>query len=197
MDRWLDVGCYDGTILRAFTVPEKIGLDLDIKKQRDIQLIQATGEYLPFKEKSLNIITAFDVLEHIQLDFQMINQIKNKLTKNGLFILTSPHEKEKIFPKFLNNWLIYTKWKHIRTGYTSQTLKVLFKGHWKLKIIHWNTDLSNFLYFPLQFIWKTLQRFAKVIINIVIRIEFIRTKKYFPTSGHIIVIAKKQDILDD
>ena len=190
--KWLDLGCHDGTILRAMKAQHKIGIDIETKKQQDFHIIKAVVEHLPFKEGSFNIITAFDVLEHIENDFQMINQVENKLTKNGLFIFSVPHDKEKIFPKFLNRWLVFSKWKHLRMGYNQYILKNLFKRNWKLKIIHWNTDFSNLLYFPLQFIWRTLRKFAEGIINKVIEIEFIRTRKNRSDLGHLFVIANKQ-----
>ena len=80
----------------------------------------------------------------------------------------------------------------METRKNQKKLEQLFKGKWKLKIIHWNSGLSNFLYFPLQFIWRTLQKLAKAIINKLIQIEFIRTKKNPAYSGHIIMIANKQ-----
>lgn len=190
--KWLDIGCYDGTILRLIDAQEKIGIDLNVKKQRDINIIQATVEYLPFKEQIFEIITAFDILEHIKNDSLMIKQVENKLTSAGSFIITAPHEKERIFPKFLKSWLNFKKWKHIKYGYTQTSLKKLFEGKWRLKFIQWNTDLSNFLYFPLQFIWKILQKFARIIINRLIEIEFIRTEKFTSPTGHIILIARKE-----
>ena len=191
LDKWLDIGCYDGTILQAIDAREKIGIDLETKKQRNIHIIKASVECLPFKNGSIKIITAFDVLEHIKKDSQMINQMKQKLTNDGSLILTVPHNKEKIFPKLLKNWLIFHKWKHIRIGYDKNSLKKLFKGNWKLKFIYWNTDISNLSYFSLQLIWKVFQKFGRAIINKLIEIEFIRTKKYYSKPGHIVLIAKR------
>ena len=191
-DTWLDLGCYDGVVLRAFNAHQKLGIDLEPKKQQDIHLMRASVERLPFKEGSLRVITAFDVLEHIKNDKVVIEQVENKLMKGGLFILSVPHENERIFPKFLKNWLIFNKWKHIRVGYTPASLQKLFKEKWKLKIIYWNTDLSNLLYFPLQFLWRIIQKLTKLILNKLIDIEFIRTKKYSSSPGHIIVMANKR-----
>ncbi|MFX1296476.1 MAG: class I SAM-dependent methyltransferase [Promethearchaeota archaeon] len=191
-NKWLDIGCYDGTILRFIVAQEKIGIDIETKRQKDVHIIKASGEYLPFKDNSLGVITAFDILEHIKRDFQVINQVENKLSKEGLFLLTVPHENENIFPKFLKKWLIFHKWKHVRYGYNKKILKGLFKGKWKLKFIYWNNNISNFLYFILQFIWKILPTFTKLIIHKLIKIEFIRTKRYSSNHGHIIIIARKK-----
>ncbi len=189
---WLDIGCYDGTILKSINAQEKIGVDLEVKKELGLKIVRASVENLPFKDNIFGIITAFDVLEHIRDNSTIINQVDKKLVKGGLFLLSVPHFKERIFPKFLQNWLIFQRWKHIRIGYNQERLEQLFKDGWLLKFIYWNNDLSNLLYFPLQFIWKLARKFAKGIINKIIEIEFIRTKKYSSTRGHIVLMAKKK-----
>ena len=193
LDSWLDIGCYGGEILQAIDSKQKVGIDLEVRKQDRLHVIKAKAEFLPFKEKVFDVITAFDVLEHIKDDAQVIEQVENRLGRNGSFIMTVPHEKEKIFPKFLKNWLIFKKWGHLRAGYNVNSLKSLFKKNWRLTFIFWNTDLSNLLYLPLQFIWRTFRRLSRAIINKLIQIEFIRTKKKCLNQGHIIAIAHKQE----
>ncbi len=191
LDNWLDIGCYDGAILQAIDVLKKVGVDLDPIKRQNIPILKAVAEYLPFQNKVFKIITAFDVLEHIKNDRQVISQVKGKLKKGGIFIFTVPHKYEKIIPRLIKNWLIFHRWKHIRLGYTEKELVSLFSNEWKLKIVHWDTRISSLLYFPLQLIWKFSQEFAKRIINMLIQIEFIRTKKSSSHHGHLVVIARK------
>jgi len=190
-DSILDIGCYDGVFLRSLEVKERIGIDLEVIKQKHIHIIKATAEHIPFKRESIRIMTAFDVLEHIGNQNQLINQITVILKKNGLFIFTIPYEKENIFPKFLKNWLNFSRWGHKRVGYNQESLKKLFKG-WTIKILYWNTDLSNLLYFPLQFLWKLFQKFTRLIINKIIEIEYIRTRKNSLPPGHLVVLARKR-----
>lgn len=191
-DRVLDIGCYDGTFLQSIDVKDRVGIDLEAIRQSHIHIINAAAEHVPFGEESMSVVTAFDVLEHIKNHYQLISQIKSVLKKGGLFILTVPHENENYFPKFLKNWLNFSRWGHVRIGYTEQTLQKLFCRHWKIKILYWNTDISNFLYFPIQFSWKLSQKVAKLIIHKLIELEYLRTRKNSLPRGHLIVIAKKQ-----
>ena len=191
-DRVLDIGCYDGTFLQSLDVKDRVGIDLEAIRQKNIHIINAAAEYIPFNEESMNVITAFDVLEHVKNHYQLIRQIKSVLKKGGLFILTTPHEKENYFPKFLKNWLNFSRWGHKRLGYNQNTLETLFQKDWKIKILCWNTDLLNLLYFPIQFSWRVVQRFTKLVINKLIAIEDLRTRKNSLPRGHLVVIAKKQ-----
>jgi len=191
-DRVLDIGCYDGTFLQSLDVKDRVGIDLDAIRQKNIHIINAAAEYIPFNEESMSAVTAFDVLEHVKNHFRLISQIKSVLKKGGLFILTTPHEKENYFPKFLKNWLNFSRWGHVRIGYTRKTLKKLFRKDWKIKIFCWNTDISNFLYFPIQFAWKLSQKVTKLIIAKLIEIEYMRTRKNSLPRGHLVIIAKKQ-----
>jgi len=191
-DRVLDIGCYDGTFLQSLNIKDRVGIDLKAIRQKNINIINADAEYVPFNEESMSVITAFDVLEHIKNHLQLINQIKSILKKGGLFILTTPHEKENYFPKFLKNWLNFSRWGHVRSGYTQKTLQKLFCKDWKIKILCWNTDFSNFLYFPLQLAWKLSQKVTKLIIAKLIKIDYMRMRKNSLPQGHLVLIAKKQ-----
>ena len=191
-DRVLDIGCYDGTFLQSLDVTDRVGIDLEAIRQKDIHIIKAAAEYVPFNEESMSVITAFDVLEHLKNPFQLISQIKSILKKGGLFILTTPHKKENYFPKFLKNWLNFSRWGHVRSGYTQKMLQKLFCKDWKIKIFYWNTDISNFLYFPFQLAWKVSQKVTKLIIAKLIKIEYMRTRKNSLPRGHLVIIAKKQ-----
>lgn len=188
----LDIGCYDGIFLQSLEVKERIGIDLEAIRQKNIHIIRATAEYFPFKVGLIDVMTAFDVLEHVKNPDLVMKQVTATLKTGGLFIFTIPHENENIFPRFLKNWLNFSRWGHKRVGYNRDSLKKLLKGDWNIKILYWNSALSNFLYFPLQFLWKIFQRFTKLVISRLIEIEYIRTRKNSLSQGHFIVIAKKQ-----
>jgi len=191
IDNWLDIGCYDGFMLLSIEAKRKVGIDLAPKNQEPLDMIRATAEYLPFKAEKFKVITAFDIIEHIKEDALLIYGIARNLMKNGMLILTTPHKDARVFPRFLKNWLIYQRWGHIREGYSRKSLINLFKEEWHVTFIKWNTAVSNVLYFPLQLLWKLVPKFAKEIINKVIEIEFIRTRKSSTNHSHIILIAKK------
>lgn len=68
----LDVGCGDGRLLARFHTQNRIGVDfcrLNLRwaKKRDsgIQVVLADVEHLPFVRGVFDMVTCFDVLEHV------------------------------------------------------------------------------------------------------------------------------------
>lgn len=102
--RYLDVGCGDGRwtadIHRFLGQPiQTTGVDFSerairfarlITPEIDFQLHQ--GEALPFAESSFDLVTAIEVLEHVEdrSERLFLHELRRVLTKNGLLILTTP-----------------------------------------------------------------------------------------------------------
>lgn len=68
----LDVGCGDGRLLARFRTLNRVGVDfcklnlrLTKKRDNDIQVVLADVEHLPFVRGAFDMVTCFDVLEHV------------------------------------------------------------------------------------------------------------------------------------
>jgi SAM-dependent methyltransferase len=95
--RILDLGCGTGTMLghlRAFGDAE--GAEAD---QRAVELCRRRGEgrvrllesdKLPFREDSFDVLTALDVLEHIDDDAGAMREVARVLRPGGIFLATVP-----------------------------------------------------------------------------------------------------------
>jgi SAM-dependent methyltransferase len=95
--RILDVGCGTGTMIQylaRYGQAEGIDMDADAVQfcyQRGVsQVQQVTGLPLPFPDDSFDLITALDVLEHIEDDRAMLRELHRILRPGGLFLLSVP-----------------------------------------------------------------------------------------------------------
>lgn len=67
----LDVGCGTGRFLNALPASyERIGIDvspgmLDIAREKGLEVVQASGDEMPFEDKSFDLVTTFAVLHHL------------------------------------------------------------------------------------------------------------------------------------
>ena len=95
----LEIGCGTGNVLKilAQVFPNKtvVGMDLFLeglkyaKRCSSAVLVQGDMHQLPFK-KPFEIIGLFDVLEHLPDDFQVLENLRGILRKNGVLLLTVP-----------------------------------------------------------------------------------------------------------
>ena len=93
----LDIGCGPGATLKELSkLGHTIGIDnskyaLQLAKQRGLKNIRYGDVlHLPFSENSFHIVTAFDVIEHVDDDIKGLTEIKRVMKKGGIVIFTSP-----------------------------------------------------------------------------------------------------------
>ena len=149
----LDIGCGSGLMLNSL---EKIGItsgldmsDEAIKFSKSIfsgQVKQGfLPEQVPYVEKSFDIITALDVIEHIDDDIESLRVIRTLLKDNGKAIIT--------VPAYMFLWSGFDELNEHKRRYTKSELKskLIESGFEIEKISYYNT-----LLFPIAYIVRKL-----------------------------------------
>ncbi len=70
-----------------------------------VNFMMGDGTRLPFKAESFDLVVSFQVIEHIDLKrlLHYLSEIKRVLTKDGVFILSTPNRKLRLLP-FQKPW---------------------------------------------------------------------------------------------
>jgi ubiquinone/menaquinone biosynthesis C-methylase UbiE len=137
----LDVGCgtgYGASELSAVVSARAIVIGIDIWREGIIychsrygdraSFIQASALNLPFRENIFDLVTSFQVIEHI--DAKMVNlyleEVKRVLKNGGTFIVVTPNRKLRLLP-FQKPWNPEHK-KEYDAKEFDRILKMVFKN---------------------------------------------------------------------
>ncbi len=143
-----DFGCGSGYLVGEL---QKMGYDtygLDFEKYAiDYGLNQginnlklATGEKIDYPDETFNIVTAFDVLEHIENEKPIIKELVRILKPGGKMIIS--------VPAYMWLWGVQDDISHHFRRYTAGSLVNVFKNLPELKVIR-KTYFNTFLFPPI------------------------------------------------
>jgi len=142
----LDLGCGEGygTNMLSHHAINVIGLDIDMDsvamatkkyKSKNCTFMHYNGETLPFKNNTFDIITSFQVIEHIKNEQQYLSEIHRTLKSDGLFILTTPNkalrggEATKPWNKYHFKEYVSNELSNILKNYFSQISLLGIRGN--------------------------------------------------------------------
>lgn len=99
-DLLIDAGCGTGTFLAEMSKTCRVmGLDdhdesIDIARPRlealGGEVVQTTLDNVPLEDGCASVVTALDVLEHLDDDHAAVNELTRLLKRGGLFVATVP-----------------------------------------------------------------------------------------------------------
>ena len=147
----LDVGCGIGYFLevaqeRGWEVygTEYTDKAVEICEKKGIQVEQGKLNPEDFDIESFDIITSFEVLEHINNPIEEINNFYSLLRKGGLVYLTTPNFNSLLRYRLKEAYNVITYPEHL-SYYTPKTINKLFKsiGFRKEKIRTTGISLSR------------------------------------------------------
>jgi SAM-dependent methyltransferase len=125
--RLLDVGCGTGTMVRELgRFGEVRGLDADEQavsfcRQRGLEAVELLeGDRLPFGDASFDVVSAFDVLEHLDDDHAMAGELRRVLRPGGTVVAT--------VPAYRWMWGPQDEISHHRRRYVRPELEGLLRG---------------------------------------------------------------------
>ncbi len=131
----LDIGCgspakcvKEGSFLR--TIGYGQGIDI---YPRNIEFDFKIGDMqkIPFEDEKFDVVTAIEVIEHVENPSKALKEVNRVLKKDGVFVMTTPNNN--LF--FRTFWLVWERtfgkeWKHTH-------LSPMMKKDW-LKLIKGN-----------------------------------------------------------
>jgi len=150
----LDVGCGTGLNLNYLEkYGSVVGLDFSgealgfAKLRSRTPLIRASADNLPIKNGCINMLCAFDILEHIDDDMAALREFYRVLNAEGYLILT--------VPAFRSLWSGHDIAVHHKRRYSKDELieSLLSSGFQIERISYW-----NFLLFPLVALIRLVKR---------------------------------------
>ncbi len=154
----LDIGCGSGLMLNSLEqVGQTFGMDMSdeaISFSREIFNGKvekgALPDQLPYQESSFDLITALDVIEHIDNDVDSIKAIYSLLVPGGKCVFT--------VPAYMFLWSAHDEMNQHKRRYTLPELhrKLLQAGFTVEKISYYNTFL-----FPVIFLVRMLNNVLK------------------------------------
>lgn len=119
---WLDVGCGSGIILQAAQEQgnwrlqgvEPVAAMADYTAQRlGIEVYSGTFESFSAEEASFDVITMWDVLEHLASPYASIQHVSKLLKQDGYFLFSTPNLTSLDRKLFGEAWLGYDLPRHL------------------------------------------------------------------------------------
>ncbi len=162
----LDIGCGFGHgtwLLASNGAKQVVTIDLDKTKTLQVQalcsdlknsnILIMDAQRLGFKDHSFQVITCFEVIEHIPEPDLVLSEIRRLLKTDGVLLLTTPNRASRLLP-FQSPWnkehlkeysfrgLLKTLQKHFPSVklfgiYGEPLLHKYYKDIWKQKPIHY------------------------------------------------------------
>jgi len=147
----LDIGCGDGHFLsiaqkRGWNVYGTEFTDEAVSVCQYKKIIVHKGKLNPlnYLNMKFDVVTSFEVIEHINNPLEEINNIKTILRKRGAFYLTTPNFNSISRYVLKENWHIIEYPEHL-SYYTNSTIKrLLTQSGFKKKFLHTH-GINNFL----------------------------------------------------
>ncbi len=120
--RILDIGCGTGAnleMLSQFGAAEGVDVSIDALefcRQRGLQNVrQGEAEHLPYEDGSFDLVTALDVVEHLDDDVLGLKEMRRVLRPGGVALM--------FVPAFMFLWGVQDDVSHHRRRYTRATLQ--------------------------------------------------------------------------
>jgi ubiquinone/menaquinone biosynthesis C-methylase UbiE len=173
VDSLLDIGCASSFMLNLLgqKSKKKFGLDFDREKLMEGKrkfinnhYICGSGEQLPFKDGSIDVITFFETLEHVENERKFVSEIHRVLKPDGAIMLSVPNKGAVEFLDIDNVVFTPILWILKKMGflknvsdyylryhrhYSQKTLEQLFSSRFKIEKIYYGGLIANQLAFLL------------------------------------------------
>lgn len=155
----LDVGCGPGTFLVEAKKSgyETYGVDLSteavkISKGRKLNAKKDSLKEVRFRKKQFDIITTFQLIEHVLNPRLLIEQAYKKLNKGGILVIATPNQRGLLSRLSGKKWFEYYNLEH-NYYFSEQTLTTLTEDN-GFEILQCKTEFGREL--NLVYVWDRL-----------------------------------------
>jgi ubiquinone/menaquinone biosynthesis C-methylase UbiE len=103
----LDIGCATGQLTRSLSKTSEFVVALDLQKifcrlcSHKLNFINGDALNLPFKDRTFDAVTSFDVIEHLVNAQNLLKEINRVLKPHGRFLITTPN-RDRLNLRFLS-----------------------------------------------------------------------------------------------
>jgi len=139
--RILDVGCGTGGMLSAYAAHgPSLGVDTAPEaayfcRRRGLEVMLGSGKSLPFGDGSFDIVSALDVIEHVDDDVAILGEMQRVCAPGGVLLVT--------VPAFQFLWSSHDDLNHHKRRYIRRDLgeRIDAAGFDSLKLSYYNSFL--------------------------------------------------------
>ena len=203
--KFLDVGCGTGAnleMLAKFGAAEGVDVSddaLEFCKAKGLKAHKGLAESLPFEDESFDVVTALDVVEHLDDDLAGLKEMRRVLKKGG---------KTLIFvPAFMWLWGVQDDISNHRIRYTRKQITERLKtAGFEIE----RATYANWTFFAPIFAGRTLMKITGIkpesennvnisalngIFGKIFSAERLWLQNFdFPFGVSIVIVAKKSDV---
>lgn len=154
--RVLDVGGFDGVWAASLRSATPVVVDLDPRRGLDVPFVAADGCHLPFPDTSFDVVFAFDVMEHVEAETDLLRELGRVTRTGGQLVVTTPDVGIAVFPRFLQPW-VNRRWGHHRVpGFTPEHVREVVQeaGTAEVQVTSIRAGTYRFWYLPLRLLWR-------------------------------------------
>ena len=112
---------------------------------------------------------AFDIIEHIAADTQVLTEAARVLKPGGTLWLSTTCADYYIFPGGPVQRRLEHSWGHVRRGYTRTELGQKLPANLKGDLLPWNETAFRYLYVPLKGLHAVSMRLARLLMETMYR----------------------------
>ena len=105
--------------------------DASLNQAERVTFVQGDAVALPFDDGAFDVVTQFDLLEHVPDDAAAASEAVRVLCPGGTLLVSTPHTRWRYpwYPAFRSvaptEEELFAEWGHVRRGYTIDDLRAL------------------------------------------------------------------------
>ena len=102
-------------------------------RRANMRFVAGDAREMPFSDASFDIVTMFDILEHVEEDRLVVAEATRVLRPGGWILVSTPDRERWRYPYYRifrpiarDEAELFAEWGHVRRGYTLAELEALF-----------------------------------------------------------------------